>query len=391
MKRRTKQRRILLVIPMDFESGRGILRGIRNYAGGRSDWSLQLRVPVMPFRLLADESVDGVIAHLHLRRMVAPILRLGRPVVNVSNTIGESLKLPRVGSDEEQIGRLAAEHFLERGFRHFAFFGYSQVTHSRARGAAFRARLAEAGFSCEAIWKSNPNHLVSGIPFVKEDTRILPWLRSLPKPVAVLAATARIGFEILEICREEHIPVPHEVAVLTVDDDDVLCGLATPPLSAVRAEYERIGAEAAALLERLMAGEAPPSAPILIPPDRVIVRQSTDVLAVHDAALEKTMRFIRDNIHRPIRGADLAACAGLSRRMLERRFRTAFGLAPLQEVRRFRVDRARQLLAETHLPMPLIAERCGFATPQLFANVFRRQTGQSPTRYRREYSSAGQR
>lgn len=379
--------RILLAIPLDVEPGRGIARGVRDYErSGRKGWVFQIVPPGLMTSGLPLAPVDGIIAHLNLRSMVAPVRRLRRPVVNVSNAIGDALGLPRVGSDEDRIGRLAAEHFLERGFRDFAFFGNSRAAHSRARETAFRSRLAESGCGCDALSEPASDRLAYGVPGAKEIGRILPWMRALPKPVAVFASTARLGFELLEICRREAFRVPHDIAVLAVDNDEVLCDLSCPPLSAVRPAYERIGFEAAALLDRLMAGNPKPSRPVLVPPDRVVVRQSTDLLAVQDLALEKALRFIRDHLDGTLRGNDIASRAGVSRRLLERKFRTVVGSSPLQEVRRLRVERARQLLLETNLPMPPIAERCGFATPQLFTNVFHRQTGKSPTAYRRLFS-----
>lgn len=380
-------RRVLLLLPMDIEAGRGMARGIRDYARGRENWVFQIVFPHFPVaRFLAQAHVDGVIAHLNLKSLVAPVLKLGKPVVNVSNAIGDELGLPRVGSDEDRIGRLAADHFLERGFQSFAFFGYGEITHSLQRGAAFRARLAERGYEC---------HLFSGrahrwrpattLAFAV-DARVRPWLRALPKPVAVFAPSAVRGFELLEICRQERLAVPQEVAVLAVDNDEVICDLASPPLSVVRTAWDQVGYEAASLLARLMAGKPPPAAPILIPPGDVVTRQSTDVLAIHDGALEKALRLIRERLDEPLRVGAVAAHAGVSRRMLERKFRTVVGQSPHQEIRRQRIERAQRLLAETNLVIEDIAARCGFATPPMFADVFRRVTGQSPSQYRRKHS-----
>jgi len=389
MGRHDGTRRILLTVPLDTEAGRGIVRGVREYQrGGGRDWVFRIVHPGAVTDRLRPGPVDGIIAHIHLRSMVAPIRRLRRPVVNVSNTIGDALRMPRVGSHEDLIGRLAAEHFLERGFRSFAFFGYGQAAHCRAREAAFRARLAEAGRVCDTLTGPMAERLVHGVPMPREDGRILPWLLELPKPVGVFTPTAGFGFGLLELCRRESLRVPHEVAVLAGDNDEALCELSSPPVSAVRPAYEQIGMRAAALLDRLMAGEAPPAGPVLIAPEPVIVRRSTDLLAVHDPPLERALRYLRDNLGEPLRGSQIAAAAGVSRRVLERRFREVVGSGPLQEARRLRVERARTLLAETNLPMPSIAERCGFSTPQLFANVFRRQTGHSPTTYRRLFSRA---
>ena len=171
-----------------------------------------------------------------------------------------------------------------------------------------------------------------------------------------------------------------------MDNDEVICDLASPPLSAIRASYERIGFEAAALLEKLMNGEPHARGPMLVPPGDVVIRQSTDVLAVHDEALEKALRFIRANLSLSMNVTQIAKSTGVSRRALERKFRAIVGQSPLQEIRRLRIELAKQLLVETNLPTPPIADRCGFATAQMFSDVFRQQTGQSPTAYRRSFS-----
>jgi len=380
-------RRILLLVPVDIEAGRGILRGIREYTRHHGAWTFEIIFPHTAVdRLLARAHVDGVIAHLNRQELVRPILKLRKPVVNVSNVIGDSLGLPRVGSDDALIGQVAADHFLERGFRQFAFFGYPQYAHSHLRENGFRRRLAAAGCACDTFPERPPRGGAPGEPFVGVDPRVRAWLRALPKPVAVFTPSSVRGFELLEICRQDRLAVPHEVAVLGVDNDELICELASPPLSAIRTGSERIGFEAAALLDRLMAGKTPPKAPLLVPPGEVVVRQSTDILAVHDPALERALRFIRANLNRSIGVDELCKTAGVSRRVLERKFQEVVRQSPLKEIRRLRIERARQLLVETHLPMPQIAERCGFTTHQMFGDVFRQLTGQNPSTYRRTSS-----
>ena len=373
---------ILLLVPLDMEAGRGILRGVRDYARTRAAaWEFRVWYPHFPVDALPRGGrPDGIIAHLHRADWVAAVERLARPVVNVSNVIGDSLRRPRVGSDEALIGRCAAEHFLERGFRNFAFFGYGGFAHSRLRGAAFQERLAAAGHACDLLAEtpSGPDTTGGWAP----GARVHAWLRALPKPVAVFTPSAIRGFELLEVCRREKLRVPHEVAVLGVDNDEIICDLATPPLSAIRTANERIGFEAAALLARLMAGRRPPRRPVLVPPGGVVVRQSTDILAVQDPALEKALRLIRDQLHRSLSVAELARAAAVSRRVLERKFHDVVGLSPLQEIRRRRLERAARLLAESALPVAEIAERCGFTTTQMLETAFRREHGLTPRRYR---------
>ncbi|MFA5203688.1 MAG: DNA-binding transcriptional regulator [Lentisphaeria bacterium] len=381
---------ILVMTPLDMESGRGILRGIRDYARTRpaAPWVFQVWYPHFPLDTLRHAvPPDGVIAHLHRPDWVAAVRGLERPVVNVSNTLGDILPWPRVGSDEALIGHAAADHFLERGFRHFAFFGYRGFAYSRQREKGFRDHLAAAGHGCETFAAELPGDDRSRAWAL--DARVLAWLRALAKPVAVFAANSIRGFELLEACRREGLRVPQKVAVLGLDNDEVLCEMAFPPLSAIRTANERIGFEAATLLDRLMAGRRPPRRPVLVPPGEVVVRQSTDVLAVHDPALEKALRCIRDQLHRSLGVAELARVAAVSRRVLERKFREVVGQSPLQEIRRLRLARAARLLAETALPVAEIAARCGFSAVQKLDDAFRREHGLAPRRYRLLHADAG--
>jgi LacI family transcriptional regulator len=379
---------ILLLAPLDVEAGRGILRGVRDYARAQAAaWEFRVWYPHFPVAALRRAGrPDGVIAHLHRPDWVTAVKSLNRPVVNVSNVIGDAIPWPRVGSDEAQIGQAAAVHFLERGFRNFAFLGYAAFAHSRLREQAFRRHVTAAGYVCASF--AEPLQKDANRGGWALDARVHAWLRALPKPVAVFTPSAIRGFELLEACRHEGLRVPHEVAVLGVDNDEVICELATPPLSAIRTANERIGFEAAALLARLLAGRRPPRRPVLVPPGEVVVRQSTDVLAVQDPALEKALRFIRDQLHRSLGVAELARAAAVSRRVLERKFRAVVGQSPLREIHRLRLDRAARLLAETALPVAEIAERCGFTTLQMLESTFRRERGLTPREYRRRHVDA---
>jgi LacI family transcriptional regulator len=169
-----------------------------------------------------------------------------------------------------------------------------------------------------------------------------------------------------------------------VDNDEVECLLSHPPLSSVVNPAEQIGYEAARLLDRLMSGKAPPRQPIYVRPAHVVTRQSTDVIAVADPDVSRAVAFIRDHAAEKIGAAEVVLSLSIARRRLERRFRGCLGRTILEEIQRVRVERAKHLLAETDLPMPVVAGRSGFSTPQRLAAVFRRATGQSPLTYRRQ-------
>jgi LacI family transcriptional regulator, galactose operon repressor len=178
--------------------------------------------------------------------------------------------------------------------------------------------------------------------------------------------------------------MPEQVALAGVDNDDLFCELARPPLSSVAIPAERIGYEAAALLDRLLAGARPPRQPLLLPPVRLVARQSSDVVALDDPNVAAALRVIRTNAHVALRVADIVRKVPISRRALERRFRQALHRGLGDEIRRVHVDRAKDLLAATDLPVAMVAERSGFCGSGHLCVVFRQDTGQTPTAYRRQ-------
>lgn len=218
------------------------------------------------------------------------------------------------------IARLAAEHLLERGFRHFAFCGDARFNWSRWREGHFRARIEAAG---HALHRHEPP--AGARDPAAETVALRRWLLELPKPVGILAAYDIRGQRVLDACRGAGLAIPDEVAVLGVDNDELLCELASPPLSSVMPNTLRTGYEAAALLDRMMRGEAVRPVAHLIPPVGLVARQPTDVLALEDRAVAQAVRFIREHACEGINVGDVLQGVTLSRRVLEQRFRRLLG------------------------------------------------------------------
>ena len=292
------------------------------------------------------------------------------------------LRLPTIESDHRAIGGLASEHLLERGFRHFAVCGFTGHAWSRRRLAGFQeALLHRTGLTCqvyESPWGGRHAH-----PWEQEQSHIGDWLRSLPQPVGVFACNDARGQHVLDACQRVNLSVPEEVAVIGVDDDVLLCELCDPPLSSVAPNPERVGYEAAALLDRLMAGEKPPPAHVQIEPLGVTTRQSTDVLAIDDPHIAAAVRYIRDNACRGATIRDVLQQVPLSRSVLEQRFRKYLRRSPKAEIRSVQFKRVKQLLVDTDLRLERIAELAGYEHPEYLSVVFKRETGQTPGQYRR--------
>jgi LacI family transcriptional regulator len=354
---------------MEYGYARAVLRGMRQYRPEREAWQI---VPASPTPNLAGIFRQGGAGAVGLFAGAGEqdAAALDVPVVNISSSIARSI-LPQVIPDNHRIGALAAEHLLERGFTRFICAHFGAVQFSVDRSEGFRARLAEAGFDCAMVQRH---------PEQNSD-----WTDLLTPPIGVFAVADNRGAQILMAAQRMGLDVPHDVAVLGVDNDEVLCEMGAVGLTSVDPEGERVGYEAAALLDRMIAGEPLPDQPILIEPQRVVVRTSTDTVAVADPRVSQAARIIRNQACNGLNVDQVLDEVMISRRWLEKQFKAAFGRTPLQEIRRVQMDHAKQLLAETDLRIPDVAVRCGFGYHNRFTNTFTREVGMPPTRYRNQF------
>jgi LacI family transcriptional regulator len=384
---------IALVFTYSLSYCRRVLRGIKEFARQREDWVF---VPVMAergaMRAVGRLRADGVIAHVLNRELGDALKRVGKPVVNVSG-IFLDLPFPRVAIDNRLVGRLAARHFIDRGISNFAFVGHPTHGYSVEREAGFRDVIPNPeqirAYHTAAVSKSDPADPAGG-GLSPTEASLRRWVASLPHPVGIFACNDIWGLRLTEICRQLRLRVPEDVAIVGVDNDDLLCELARPPLSSVAIPAERVGHEAAKLLERLMAGKGNPARPMLLPPLQVVARQSSDLLAIDDADVSAAIRFIRSNADRPIRVADVLRYVPVSRRVLERKFRQALQRGPFQEIRLCQLERAKSLLASTDMQMPVVAQRAGFTSGKQLSTVFHAELGETPTAYRRRVRARGE-
>lgn len=381
----SKFRRVALIMGQDIGYCRDVLRGIQAFATGHESWIFHDAAPDLRIlQPLKEWKPQGIIAHLFQEELAEELRALGKPLVNTTSTLAD-LELPLVEIDHHAVGRMGAEHFLQGGFRNFGYFGSRTAGFSIGREQGFCRRLQEAGYSCSSCYAEYMPRPDAGGSWVDIDKRVHRWITALPKPVGILASNDVPARTLAEVCRQLDLNVPTDVAILGVDNDDVETGLAYPPLSSIALPSERVGFEAAALLSRLMAGQEPPSEPLFLPPQGVVVRQSSDVVAVSDPELSAILNFIRRHGTEPIGVEDVTAQVGASRRKLERKFRAAMHRTIHDEIRRVRIERAKRLLSTTDLAMPAIANRSGFDSARRLATVFRKQTGTTPTAYRRQF------
>lgn len=372
---------IALVFSYSLNYCRSILRGIRAYAKSRPEWVLlPTSHDLDAVRTLRHRAPVGIIGHIYEDAVGKELFRLKKPLVNVCG-IMPWLKAPRVGLDDFAIGQMAGLHLADRGLEHFAFIGHATQGASVERLRGFRATLKDFHVSVQH-WPRE-GFQPQGWS-ASSTTGLLKWLARLPKPVGIFVPGDVWGLQISEFCRQLKLKVPEEVALLGVDNDDLYCEISRPSLSSIEVGGERVGHQAAMLLERLLSGGTAPAAPILLPPIGVVTRESTDLLAIRDADIVKALTLIRAQISGGINVADVARHVAVSRRTLERKFRTAIGRGISVEIRRQRIDRAKNLLAHTDLSISDVARQSGFSSSKQLSVTFRQSSGETPSDFRRK-------
>ena len=375
---------VALLVETSLASGRDILRGIARYVREHEPWSLYHEPRSLEESLprwLRKWEGDGIIARIQNQTMAAEARATRIPTVDVLGVMSQK-DFPLVHVDDEQVARMAAGHLLERGFRHFGYFGIEGENWSGWRREAFAQAVREAGFEVD-VYELPRGRAGEGSWEAMED-ELARWVAALPKPAGVMVCSAQRGAQFLEACRRAGAAVPDEVAVISVDNDEPLCEVCNPPLSSVDAGHVQVGYEAAALLDRLLAGQARPNRPILIQPQGVVTRGSTDVLAIEDRKIALVLRLIREHACNGIGVEALARQAGLSRSVLQRRFRALLQRTVHQEILNVRIKRACELLAQTDLPLVEIAERTGFKHQEYMGAVFKARLRRTPAQYRRD-------
>lgn len=379
-----KPPRVAVFVDMLSGYGREILIGINRYIRTHGPWMMYgdpERV-VAPIEEVERWGGDGIIAHVYQPRLRSMFAVMKVPVVNVSQLLADT-GLTSVLPDNQAVGRLAAAHLLERGYRNFAFCGFTGHRYGELRCQAMQEVIAKHGFDCQ-VFNTDPPH-DRPKEWEKSQQLLADWVKSLPKPVGLFCCNDARTRHVARVCEDHGVRVPEEVALLGVDNDELVCDMSNPPLSSIDVSAEQVGYEAAALLDRLMHRHKPPTEPILIPPMGVVRRRSTDVLAIPDEALAKAVRFIHDHAFEGISVEDVVATVPVSRRVLERRFRSLLERTIGDEITAVRLDHAKALLIHSDHPTSIIAERSGYQYIQQFNVAFKRRTGMTPTSYRRQF------
>jgi LacI family transcriptional regulator len=387
--------RVALLIESSRSYGRELLMGVAKYVRIYGPWSIEFEEgdPGEHFpKWFGRWRWDGIIARVSTPAMAEVLSRTGVPVVDLSGSLPEA-GFPRIRSDEDAVGRMAADHLIERGFKNFAFCGFNGTDWSDLRRASFERRVSEAGFACQAFENPGPTQSFSISDYEEHGERherdLMAWLQSLPKPCGLMACNDARGRQVLNCCREVGVAAPDEVAVIGVDKDEIFCELSDLPLSSVILNTQQIGFEAAALLGRLMAGENAESSSILVKPMGVMARQSTDVLAIDDRHIAAALKHIREQACDGLDVESILKVVPLSRSVLERRFSQILGISPKAEILRVRLDRVCRLLAESDLSLAEVAQKAGFEHPEYMSRLFKKKMGITPGEFRKNAVPTG--
>lgn len=372
--------RVAILVSTAFSWGRSIVNGILSYSSNVEPWHIWIRPSLQPNqieKLPINWNCDGIIAHVTTPQLASILQESGLPVVNVSDSPIEGFSAPCVRTNDRAGTRLAAEYFISRGFRNMAFVGSGMSENPVRYGQAFKEALSEHRLKCSAfpVNKKMPN----------DHAALIPWLKSLPKPVGILVWGVGNGHAVVDSCREAGLRVPHDVAVLCGNYDEVMNRTCVPALSGIRLPTEQIGFKAAGLLQEMMQGGSIPHGITEIDPHDIHELGSSDSLAVDDPMLIKAIQFIREHAFDTITMKDILKVVPMSQRAFERHFIKTFGHSPVDEIRQLRINKARKLLVETDMQMQFIAEACGYATYNYLTAVFKKKTGMTPRDYRNKY------
>jgi len=376
---------VLLFVETSREFGRGLLHGIAKYARLHGPWRVYRWTGALDSSLPEWKhlKIDGAI--VRDVGVVEGLAHSGIPVVFAQHNKESYSPFPAIITDSAAIGTMAAEHFLDRGFQHFAYCGLNDFAWSRGRGDHFARRLAQAGFEIH-LYHQHPREGRGTRNDRNELNLIADWLRTLPKPVAVMCCNDDRALQVVEACKQADCEVPDQVAVLGVDNDVLGCDLADPPISSISLNTEGAGYEGARLLDRLMKGEPMAGQAIPVSPTHIVTRMSTDVLAMNDPDVSAALQFIRRNPNRLIQVDNVVEATNVSRRVLEKRFKSILHRSVHQEIRRVRVNNIVQLLIGSDMNITEIALHTGFDGVEHIARYFRKETGMSLRDYRKRHA-----
>ena len=384
--------RILFLTDFSEAYARNLLLGIARYAHAVGQaWSL-CRLPLSIRDKFGIEAVIDLAKKMRADAVIGQFYNTDNVELFARNgiiTIAQDFKarfttIPNITGPHFLAGKMGAENFAKKGFRHFAFYGTRDVVWSDERMQGFRetVRAANPSFTFSALCKNTQNAL-----WDYDTNQLVTWLQSLPKPVAIMACDDNHAYHITEACQQGEgggrLRIPDDIAVLGVDNDETICRLSSPNLSSLNQNIEQGGYDVAQLIDRILRDPATPREDVMVQPTHIVTRQSTDIYANNDQHIAEVLKYIHENISQKITVDELVELVPLSRRLLETRFKRSMGTSIYDYILQTRIEKVAQLLCEG-MSVSEAAIELGFSDIKNLSRMFRQQRGMTPSEYRRE-------
>lgn len=381
--------KIILLIDFSEEYSKGLLKGISRYSKETGPW-LFCRMPLFYRETKGIEGIlhwardwkaDGIIGQLYNDKDIGKIVEAGIPVI-AQDFKERFAEIPNITGAYHEAGVIGADYFLKKGFKNFAFYGFRDIVWSRERAEGFEERIARAGHKVHYFEHRKSR---SGELWYYKPSSLSKWLKSLPKPIALMACDDNQGQHITEACRHSGLRIPEEVAVLGVDNDETICELSDPPLSSIALDVEKAGYETARLLDLMIRKKITGFYDVVTKPTQVITRQSTDIYATNDHYIASSLKYIHQNIDKGLQVEDVVKQVPLSRRALEKRFREITGYPVYGYIFNLRIEKFVQKLLDTDMTIFEIAMDLGLGDGKNISRQFRQIKGCTPIEYRNRY------
>lgn len=381
--------KIILLIDFSEEYSKGLLKGISRYSKEAGPW-LFCRMPLFYRETKGIEGIlhwamdwkaDGIIGQLYNDKDIGKIVEAGIPVI-AQDFKERFTEIPNITGAYHEAGAIGAEYFLKKGFKNFAFYGFRDIVWSRERAEGFEERIKRAGHKVHYFEHRKSR---SGELWYYKPSSLSKWLKSLPKPIALMACDDNQGQHITEACRHSGLRIPEEVAVLGVDNDETICELSDPPLSSIALDVEKAGYETARLLDMMIRKKITGFYDVVTRPTQVITRQSTDIYATNDHYIASSLKYIHQNIDKGLQVEDVVKQVPLSRRALEKRFREITGYPVYGYIFNLRIEKFVQKLLDTDMTIFEIAMDLGLGDGKNISRQFRQIKGCTPIEYRSRY------
>lgn len=381
--------KIILLIDFAEEYSKALLKGIAKYSREHGPW-IFCRMPLFHRETVGIEGIlkwalewgtDGIIGQFYNDPNIGKIINAGIPVI-AQDFKKRFDEIPNITGAHREAGEMGADYFLKKGFKHFAFYGFKDIVWSQERAEGFEDRVTQAGYKVHyfehkmarqsELWYYRP-------------ASIGKWLKSLPKPIALMACDDNQGQHITEACRLYGIRIPEEMAVLGVDNDEMICEFSDPPLSSISQDAEKGGYDAARLLDHLIKNGMHDFHDIIVKPTQVITRHSTDIYATNDDHIATSLKYIHQNIDKNLHVDEVVKQVPLSRRALEKRFLEVMGYPIYKYIYNLRIEKFTQKLLDTDMSVFEIALDMGLSDSKNIARQFRQVKGCSPSEYRNQH------